>query len=274
MLRRSRETARAGLEPRQHSAFASAHFGLHRYQMSALLKIADLTVAYGGIQAVKGISLEVHPGEMVALVGTNGAGKTTTLKAIAGMLSAPRDSIQFEGRAVGGMASHELARAGLALVPEGRGIFPKLTVAENLAMGAYLRNPAKADQELTRVFTLFPRLRDRVSQTGGTLSGGEQQMLAIGRALMAAPKLLLLDEPGMGLAPLIAKQIFETIRQIASSGVTILLVEQNARKALQLTQRAYVIESGLITLSGSSCDLLANPAVRAAYFGEIETGES
>ena len=236
--------------------------------MSALLKIENLTVAYGGIQAVKGISLEVQGGEMVALVGTNGAGKTTALKAIAGLLSAPRDSIQFEGRAVGGMASHELARAGLALVPEGRGIFPKLTVAENLAMGAYLRNRAETDRELTRVFSLFPRLRDRASQTGGTLSGGEQQMLAIGRAMMAAPKLLLLDEPSMGLAPLIVKKIFETIQKIACSGVTILLVEQNARIALQMTQRAYVIESGLITLSGSSKALLDNSRVRAAYLGE------
>ena len=236
--------------------------------MSALLKIENLTVAYGGIQAVKGISLEVQGGEMVALVGTNGAGKTTALKAIAGLLSAPRDSIQFEGRAVGGMASHELARAGLALVPEGRGIFPKLTVAENLAMGAYLRNRADTDRELARVFSLFPRLRDRASQTGGTLSGGEQQMLAIGRAMMAAPKLLLLDEPSMGLAPLIVKKIFETIQKIACSGVTILLVEQNARIALQMTQRAYVIESGLITLSGSSKALLDNPRVRAAYLGE------
>ena len=236
--------------------------------MSALLKIENLTVAYGGIEAVKGISLEVQGGEMVALVGTNGAGKTTALKAIAGLLSAPRDSIQFEGRAVGGMASHELARAGLALVPEGRGIFPKLTVAENLAMGAYLRNRAETDRELTRVFSLFPRLRDRASQTGGTLSGGEQQMLAIGRAMMAAPKLLLLDEPSMGLAPLIVKKIFETIQKIACSGVTILLVEQNARIALQMTQRAYVIESGLITLSGSSKALLDNPRVRAAYLGE------
>ena len=236
--------------------------------MSALLKIENLTVAYGGIEAVKGISLEVQGGEMVALVGTNGAGKTTALKAIAGLLSAPRDSIQFEGRAVGGMASHELARAGLALVPEGRGIFSKLTVAENLAMGAYLRSRAETDRELTRVFSLFPRLRDRASQTGGTLSGGEQQMLAIGRAMMAAPKLLLLDEPSMGLAPLIVKKIFETIQKIACSGVTILLVEQNARIALQMTQRAYVIESGLITLSGSSKALLDNSRVRAAYLGE------
>ena len=236
--------------------------------MSALLKIENLTVAYGGIEAVKGISLEVQGGEMVALVGTNGAGKTTALKAIAGLLSAPRDSIQFEGRAVGGMASHELARAGLALVPEGRGIFSKLTVAENLAMGAYLRSRAETDRELTRVFSLFPRLRDRASQTGGTLSGGEQQMLAIGRAMMAAPKLLLLDEPSMGLAPLIVKKIFETIQKIACSGVTILLVEQNARIALQMTQRAYVIESGLITLSGSSKALLDNSQVRAAYLGE------
>ena len=238
--------------------------------MSALLELRGLSVSYGGIQAVKGISLAVHPGEMVALIGANGAGKTTTLKAVAGMLAAPADSIQFAGRAMGGMASHQLARAGIALVPEGRGIFPKLSVKENLAIGAYLRDRHAAEQEMLKVFTLFPRLKERAGQTGGTLSGGEQQMLAIGRALMAQPKLLLLDEPGMGLAPLIVGKIFDTIKEIANSGVTILLVEQNARLALQVTQRAYVMESGLISLSGASADLLRNPAVRAAYLGEPE----
>ena len=238
--------------------------------MTALLQLNQLKVAYGGIEAVKGISLEVHSGEMVALIGTNGAGKTTTLKAIAGMLGATPDSIRFDGRAAGGQASHQLARAGLALVPEGRGIFPKLTVAENIAMGAYLRTRAEAAADTERVYALFPRLRERSFQTGGTLSGGEQQMLAIGRALMARPKLLLLDEPSMGLAPLIVKKIFETIKAIAASGVTILLVEQNARLALEVTQRAYVMESGLITLSGASKSLLTDPKVRAAYLGEPE----
>ena len=236
--------------------------------MSALLKLQNLKVSYGGIEAVKGISLEVNTGEMVALIGTNGAGKTTTLKAVAGLLNAPLDSINFAGRAAGGQPSHQLARAGLALVPEGRGIFPKLTVTENLAMGAYLRTRAEASEDSERVFTLFPRLKERAFQTGGTLSGGEQQMLAIGRALMARPQLLLLDEPSMGLAPLIVEKIFATIRQIAAAGVTILLVEQNARLALQITQRAYVMESGRITLAGASSDLLLDPAVRAAYLGE------
>ena len=236
--------------------------------MSALLELDNLCVGYGGIQAVKGISLQVHAGEIVALVGANGAGKTTTLKAIAGMLKALPESIRLDGRPVGGLESHELAKAGLSLVPEGRGIFPKLSVTENLEIGAHLRNRIEAGQEMQRVFALFPRLKERASQTGGTLSGGEQQMLAIGRALMARPRLLLLDEPGMGLAPLIVKKIFETISAIAKTGVTILLVEQNARLALQITQRAYVMESGAIALAGESSALLANPKVRAAYLGE------
>lgn len=236
--------------------------------MSALLELENLCVAYGGIQAVKGISLQVHAGEIVALVGANGAGKTTTLKAVAGVLKALPESIRLDGRPVGGLQSHQLANAGLSLVPEGRGIFPKLSVTENLAVGAYLRSRNEADEEMRRVFALFPRLKERASQTGGTLSGGEQQMLAIGRALMARPKLLLLDEPSMGLAPLIVRKIFETIIAIANSGVTILLVEQNARLALQMTQRAYVMDSGTITLDGASSALLANPKVRAAYLGE------
>ena len=236
--------------------------------MTGLLQLHNLTVAYGGIHAVKGISLEVKAGEMVALIGANGAGKTTALKAVAGMLPVMRDSIMFDGHAVGGVPSHQLARAGLALVPEGRGIFPKLTVAENLAMGAYLRTRREAIESTEHVYRLFPRLKERSFQTGGTLSGGEQQMLAIGRALMACPKMLLLDEPSMGLAPLIVEKIFETIRQIAANGVTILLVEQNARLALEITQRAYVMESGLITLEGNSSSLLSDPKVRAAYLGE------
>ncbi len=236
--------------------------------MTALLELASLHVAYGGIQAVKGITLNVGEGEVVALIGANGAGKTTTLKAIAGMLAAPREAIRFDGRPIGGTAPHRLARAGLVLVPEGRGIFPKLSVTENLAMGAYVRNDAGVGADLARVFELFPRLRERSAQTGGTLSGGEQQMLAIGRAIMTRPRLLLLDEPSMGLAPLIVKRIFETIGEIARGGVTILLVEQNARLALETTQRAYVMESGIITLSGESKALLSDPKVRAAYLGE------
>ena len=236
--------------------------------MSALLQLHHLTVAYGGIQAVKGISLEVKAGEMVALIGANGAGKTTALKAVAGMLPVMRDSIMFDGHSVGGVPSYQIARAGLALVPEGRGIFPKLTVAENLAMGAYLRTRHEAIESAEHVYGLFPRLKERSFQIGGTLSGGEQQMLAIGRALMARPKLLLLDEPSMGLAPLIVEKIFETIRRIAADGVTILLVEQNARLALEITQRAYVMENGLITLDGNSSSLLSDAKVRAAYLGE------
>ena len=243
--------------------------------MSALLELTQLKVAYGGIEAVKGIDLSVHTGEMVALIGANGAGKTTTLKAIAGLLagssaaaSATRAAITYDGQPIGGAPAHQRARAGLVLVPEGRGIFPKLSVNENLTMGAYLHNDAKVEHDRARVFDLFPRLQERAQQTGGTLSGGEQQMLAIGRALMTRPRLLLLDEPGMGLAPLIVQRIFDTIKAIAATGVTILLVEQNARLALSITQRAYVMESGLITLSGASRDLLKDEKVRMAYLGE------
>ncbi len=243
--------------------------------MSALLELTQLKVAYGGIEAVKGIDLSVHTGEMVALIGANGAGKTTTLKAIAGLLagssaaaSATRAAITYDGQPIGGAPAHQRARAGLVLVPEGRGIFPKLSVNENLTMGAYLHNDAKVEHDRARVFDLFPRLKERAQQTGGTLSGGEQQMLAIGRALMTRPRLLLLDEPGMGLAPLIVQRIFDTIKAIAATGVTILLVEQNARLALSITQRAYVMESGLITLSGASRDLLKDEKVRMAYLGE------
>ena len=246
--------------------------------MSALLELKQLKVAYGGIEAVKGIDLTVQNGEMVALIGANGAGKTTTLKAIAGMLGAGSGAasatgaqaaaITYNGQPIGGAPAHQLARAGLVLVPEGRGIFPKLTVNENLTMGAYLHNDTKVEQDRARVFGLFPRLKERAGQTGGTLSGGEQQMLAIGRGLMTRPRLLLLDEPGMGLAPLIVQRIFDTIKAIAAEGVTIFLVEQNARLALEITQRAYVMESGLITLSGDSKSLLKDEKVRMAYLGE------
>jgi branched-chain amino acid transport system ATP-binding protein len=235
----------------------------------SLLALKDLHVGYGGIRAVKGIDLVVEPGELVALIGTNGAGKTTTLKAIAGLLHAQSGRIEYEGEDINGRPAHRIARKGLALVPEGRGVFPRLTVAENLAMGAYTRDDHReiaADVE--RAYTYFPRLKERRAQTAGTLSGGEQQMLAIGRALMSRPKLLLLDEPSMGLAPIMVEKIFEVVRRIASEGVTLLLVEQNARLALQVSQRGYVLEGGLVTLSGPSAQLLGNPQVRQAYLGE------
>ena len=236
-----------------------------------LLELEHLEVAYGGIKAVKGIDLTVAVGEMVCLIGANGAGKTTTLKAIAGLLPAAAESIRYGGTPIGGTRSFRLVERGLALVPEGRGVFGQLTAAENLAMGAYVRNDRVAvEQDLERIFSLFPRLKERRAQSAGTLSGGEQQMLAIGRALMSRPKLLLLDEPSMGLAPLVVEKIFETIRAVAAEGVTVLLVEQNARLALAVASRGYVMESGLITLSGAAGDLLNDPKVRAAYLGEGE----
>ena len=236
-----------------------------------LLELRGLEVAYGGIKAVKGIDLSVSRGELVCLIGTNGAGKTTTLKAIAGLLPVAADAVLYDGAPIGGMRAFELVRRGLALVPEGRGVFGQLTVEENLAMGAYVRSDAAAvKRDLQRVYSLFPRLGERRGQSAGTLSGGEQQMLAIGRALMSRPKLLLLDEPSMGLAPLMVQKIFETILEVAKEGVTILLVEQNARLALEVGSRGYVMETGLITLSGPARDLLTDPKVRAAYLGEGE----
>jgi branched-chain amino acid transport system ATP-binding protein len=236
-----------------------------------LLELRGLKVAYGGIKAVKGIDLSVAAGELVCLIGTNGAGKTTTLKAIAGLLPVAADAIRYEGAPIGGTRAFELVRRGLALVPEGRGVFGQLTAEENLAMGAYVRSDAAAvRRDLERVFNLFPRLAERRAQSAGTLSGGEQQMLAIGRALMSRPKLLLLDEPSMGLAPLMVQKIFETIRSVAKEGVTILLVEQNAKLALEVSGRGYVMETGLITLSGPARELLVDPKVRAAYLGEAE----
>jgi branched-chain amino acid transport system ATP-binding protein len=235
----------------------------------SLLVVHGLKISYGGINAVKGVDLEVRGGEMVALIGANGAGKTSTLKAICGVLQPSGGKVLYGGEDVTGTPSYSLVEQGLALVPEGRGVFGRLTVEENLQMGAYTRRDAAAvRRDLERVFGLFPRLKERRRQTGGTLSGGEQQMLAIGRALMSAPKLLLLDEPSMGLAPLMVQRIFETIRQIAEEGVTVLLVEQNAKLALEASTRGYVMESGLITLTDEAAALLANPQVRQAYLGE------
>ncbi len=218
---------------------------------------------------MKGVDLTVETGELVCLIGANGAGKTTTLKAITGLVHAAAGRVVYEGGDLVGKRVHEIARRGLAMVPEGRGVFAQLTIAENLAMGAYPRNDraaVAADEE--RVFTLFPRLRERRRQTAGTLSGGEQQMLAIARALMSRPRLLLLDEPSMGLAPLMVEKIFEVIRAIAAEGVTMLLVEQNARLALEVSQRGYVLEGGVVALSGASPSLLGDPRIRESYLGE------
>jgi branched-chain amino acid transport system ATP-binding protein len=236
-----------------------------------LLEVTNLKVRYGGITAVKDISFSVSAGEMVCLIGANGAGKTSTLKALARMIPADGE-IYYAGRRINGFPAHTLISQGLALVPEGRGVFARLTVAENLAMGAYHRHRpderAAVQEDEARMYTLFPRLAERRRQLAGTLSGGEQQMLAIGRALMGKPQLLLLDEPSMGLAPLLVQAVFDAIRSVAQSGVTILLVEQNARLALTVCNRGYVLESGAITLSDSAANLLADPRVRAAYLGE------
>jgi branched-chain amino acid transport system ATP-binding protein len=229
-----------------------------------LLEVKHLEVRYGGILAVKGIDLEVAEGELVCLIGANGAGKTSTLKAICGLLPGRSGSVRYSGRDVSRSPVHELPRTGLVMVPEGRGIFPRLTVEENLVMGAYARGSADPEKH----YTTFPRLRERRQQVAGTLSGGEQQMLAIARALMSDPKLLLLDEPSMGLAPMMVARIFEVIAEIAARGVTILLVEQNARLALELANRGYVMESGAIALAGKSADLLNDSRVKEAYLGE------
>ena len=233
-----------------------------------MLEVKALEVAYGGIEAVKGIDLEVRDGELVTLIGANGAGKTTTLKALAGLIRPRAGSVQYNGRDVTGMPAHELVKLGLALVPEGRGVFGRLTIDENLAMGAYTRRDRGLAKDFDRAYGLFPRLAERRRQLAGTLSGGEQQMLAIARALMSRPRLLLLDEPSMGLAPLMVQKIFETIRQVAAEGVTLLLVEQNAKLALEVCNRGYVMESGSITLADEARSLLVNPQVREAYLGE------
>lgn len=234
-----------------------------------MLEVTGLHVAYGGIQAVRSITFHVNQGEMVALIGANGAGKTSTLKAIARVIDAVGGDVHFCGEKIGRIAPHDIIRKGIALVPEGRGVFPRLTVAENLAMGAFIRDDkAEIAIDLDKVYAYFPRLKERETQLAGTLSGGEQQMLAIGRALMSRPKLLLLDEPSMGLAPIMVQKIFEVVRAVAADGMTTLLIEQNAKLALQVSQRAYVMESGAITLHGDSVDLLEDPKVRAAYLGE------
>lgn len=233
----------------------------------SLLSLSQVEVHYGGIRALQGVSLEVGEGELVALIGANGAGKTTTLRAIAGLARATGD-ITLDGDSLLGKRSHAIARTGVALVPEGRGVFAQLTVDENLAMGAYPRGDhAAIANDRERVLALFPRLAERLTQTAGTLSGGEQQMLAIGRALLSRPRLLLLDEPSMGLAPLLVERIFDVIRRISAEGVTILLVEQNAHLALAVASRAYVLENGEVSLAGLAADLLGNPKVQAAYLG-------
>jgi branched-chain amino acid transport system ATP-binding protein len=234
--------------------------------MTVLLSVRQLQVAYGGIQAVKGVDLEVNEGELVCLIGANGAGKTSTLNCLGGLLKPSGGEIIYQGQDLQRIPTHERVKHGLALVPEGRGIFPKLTVAENLRMGAYARSLHVG--ELEQAYERFPRLFERKEQLAGTLSGGEQQMLAIVRALLSKPKLLLLDEPSMGLAPLMVQKIFETIAEVTKEGVAVLLVEQNAKAALQLAQRAYVMESGKISLSGDAKALAADPRVRAAYLGE------
>ncbi|MBL8457922.1 MAG: ABC transporter ATP-binding protein [Zoogloea sp.] len=234
-----------------------------------ILQLRDTRVAYGAIEAVKGISLELARGELVSLIGANGAGKTTTLNAIAGTLGTAGGQILYDGQAIDKLPAYKRLRQGLALVPEGRGIFTRLTVEENLRMGAYCRRDHDAvEADMERIFGMLPRVRERLQQVAGTLSGGEQQMVAIGRALLSRPRLLLLDEPSMGLAPLVVEKIFEVIAAVAAEGVTVLLVEQNATLALEFSSRAYVMESGTITLSGSGADLLADPKVRAAYLGE------
>jgi len=234
-----------------------------------MLTVHKLEVAYGGIKAVKGIDLRVGRGELVALIGANGAGKSSTLKALSGLLKPSAGRIDYDGAEITGKPAYHLVRRGLAMVPEGRGVFPRLTVAENLAMGAYIHDDKAAiTRDFERAYALFPRLAERRTQAAGTLSGGEQQMLAMARALMCRPRLLLLDEPSMGLAPLMVQKIFETVRAVAAEGVTMLLVEQNAKLALETCDRGYVMESGAIVLADDAKNLLSSPQVRQAYLGE------
>ena len=235
--------------------------------MADILNISDLNVAYGGIKAVKGISLDVEEGKIVTLIGSNGAGKSTTLKTIAGLIKPKSASIRFCGEEMVGRSPDQIVKAGIVLVPEGRRVFPNLTVKENLRMGAYLRRD-KLDDDYEHIFELFPRLKERSWQLAGTLSGGEQQMLAVGRALMSRPKLIMMDEPSLGLAPLVVKGIFDIIRSINQSGITVLLIEQNANMALQVADKAYVLETGLITKTGSGQALLMDEEVREAYLGK------
>jgi len=233
-----------------------------------VLKVEGLKVAYGGIQAVKGVSFEVCEGELVSLIGANGAGKTTTLKAITGTQAPGSGSIEYMGRPIKGQGPWDLVKQGLVMVPEGRGTFTRMTITENLQMGAFVRNDNEIEADIDKVFALFPRLKERRAQLAGTMSGGEQQMLAMGRALMARPKVLLLDEPSMGLSPIMVDKIFEVVADIHGRGTTVLLVEQNASRALGLADRGYVMDSGEVTMSGEAKSLLADPRVRAAYLGE------
>jgi branched-chain amino acid transport system ATP-binding protein len=237
--------------------------------IKTLLKVTDLKVSYGGIQAVKGVNFEVHEGELVSLIGSNGAGKTTTMKAITGTLPINAGDIEYLGKSIKGQGPWDLVKQGLAMVPEGRGVFARMTIVENLQMGAYIRNDkAGIAADMEKMFTIFPRLRERKDQLAGTMSGGEQQMLAMGRALMSRPKVLLLDEPSMGLSPILVDKIFEVVRDVYAQGVTVLLVEQNASRALAIANRGYVMESGVVTMSGDASKLLVDPRVRAAYLGE------
>ena len=234
-----------------------------------LLKITGLQVAYGGIKAVKGVDLHVNEGELVTLIGSNGAGKTTTMKAITGSLPMASGDIEYLGKSIKGKGAWDLVRDGLAMVPEGRGVFARMTIIENLQMGAYIRSDkAEIATDMEKMFTIFPRLRERKDQLAGTMSGGEQQMLAMGRALMSRPRVLLLDEPSMGLSPIMVDKIFEVVKDVSGQGVTILLVEQNASRALGIADRGYVMESGAVTMNGDAKALLDDPRVRAAYLGE------
>jgi branched-chain amino acid transport system ATP-binding protein len=235
---------------------------------NTLLKVTGLKVAYGGIKAVKGVDLEVHEGELISLIGSNGAGKTTTMKAITGSLGFEGGDIEYLGQSIKGQGPWDLVRQGLVMVPEGRGVFTRMTITENLQMGAYIRTDKEGiAKDIERMFEIFPRLRERKDQLAGTMSGGEQQMLAMARALMSQPKVLLLDEPSMGLSPIMVDKIFEVVRNVAAEGVTILLVEQNAQRALQIAARGYVMDSGEITMTGTGKDLLVDPRVREAYLG-------
>ena len=234
-----------------------------------LLKVTGLKVSYGGIQAVKGVDFEVREGELVSLIGSNGAGKTTTMKAITGTLGLNAGDIEYMGHSIKGKGAWDLVKEGLVMVPEGRGVFTRMTITENLQMGAYIRDDKDGiAADIEKMFTIFPRLRERKDQLAGTMSGGEQQMLAMGRALMSQPKVLLLDEPSMGLSPIMVDKIFEVVRDVYAQGVTVLLVEQNASRALAIANRGYVMESGIITMSGEGKDMLNDPKVRAAYLGE------
>ena len=235
---------------------------------ATLLKVTRLKVAYGGIQAVKGVSFEVNEGELVSLIGANGAGKTTTLKAITGTQAVADGQIEYLGKSIKGQGAWNLVKQGLVMVPEGRGVFSRMTITENLQMGAFVRDDDEIEADIEKVFAIFPRLKERALQLAGTMSGGEQQMLAMGRALMARPKVLLLDEPSMGLSPIMVDKIFEVVADIHGRGTTVLLVEQNASRALSLANRGYVMESGEITMSGPAQELLDDPRVRAAYLGE------